>query len=64
MKPQKHMKTQEQMYWDAFARRARVNETFMEMVRNNDITAQELSILIKKRPEIYGHLSHWIEKLP
>lgn len=53
------MKTQEQMYWAAFAKRARVNEAFMEMVRNNDITAKELSILIKKRPEIYGHLSHF-----
>ena len=58
------MKTQEQMYWEAFAKRARVNEAFMDMVRKNDITAKELSILIKKRPEVYGHLSHWIEKLP
>jgi len=58
------MKTQEQMYWAAFAKRAQVNEAFMDMVRKNDITAKELSVLVKKRPEIYGHLSHWIEKLP
>ena len=58
------MKTQEQMYWEAFAKRAQVNEAFMDMVRKNDITAKELTLLIKKRPKVYGHLSHWIEKLP
>ena len=36
MKTQKgetKMKTQEQMYYEAFAKRARVNEAFMEMVQ-------------------------------
>ena len=36
MKTQKgetKMKTQEQMYWEAFAKQAKVNEAFMEMVQ-------------------------------
>ena len=58
------MKTQEQMYYGAFAKRARVNEAFMEMVQKNDITSEELEKLIAKRPHIYGHLINWIKKLP
>ena len=56
--------TQEEHFWKSHRRNADINNHFMELVRTNNITANELEALIARRPEIWGRFANWIDKLP
>ena len=57
------MKTQMEMFWESHNRLARRNEAFLDAVKDG-MTRQELESLIKRRPNIWGAYSHWLDKLP
>ena len=58
------MKTQAQMYYDAERKSAELNNAFLELVCNNEITNEDLRKLIEKRPERYGRFAGFVGKLP
>jgi hypothetical protein len=58
------MKTQTQMYYEAESRSGQLNELFMDMVREGDMTQEDLDALIVKRPHVYGRFSGLRDKLP
>ena len=57
------MITQEQQFYKSHNRTAQINDIFMELVIDHNLTSHELEKLIEKRPEIYGQFSHWVETL-
>lgn len=59
----KNPKTQKQMFYGEQKKIADLNNLFMEMVQNKDITAAELRALIKKRPSVYGRFEGFIPML-
>lgn len=58
------MKSQYQMWKEAEARSAEANKHFLELVKNGDITNEELARLIEKHPERWGRFQGWLGKLP
>lgn len=59
-------KTQIQLWEGAQQRYFDMNQAFLDMVncQENPMTRRDLQQLIKKRPEVYGRFSGWIDKLP
>ena len=60
------VKTQNQMWREAERRSADLNDAFMEMVNHptNPMTHEDLEVLLKKRPEVYGRFAGFLGKLP
>lgn len=58
------MKSQYQMWKEAEARSAEANKLFLELVKNGDITNEELARLIEKHPGRWGRFQGWLGKLP
>jgi len=57
--------TQLQMYEAARRQNAAINAQFLEMASGpNAITNDELKILIRKRPALWGRFANYIGKLP
>lgn len=55
--------SQSQMCYDAGDRVARMNETFLDLVKSG-MTRGELQACIKKRPSLWSRFEHWLPKLP
>lgn len=56
-------KTQLQIYREVERKIFDQNEAFMDLVREG-LTREDLEILIKKRPELYGRFSNFLNVLP
>ncbi len=55
--------SQVQMFWDSHRHMANTNEAFLFLVKDG-MTSNELAICIKRRPELWGRFSNWLDKLP
>ena len=57
------MKTAKQYYYQAVAKAAAANLTFLQFVKDG-MTREDLQKLINKRPSLWGRFSVWLDKLP
>ncbi len=57
------MPTQEQRYYQAERRSARLNLAFLELVRDG-LTREELQRNIARRPTLWGRFEGFLDKLP
>ena len=57
------MKTQKQLFEEARKQHAETNKAFMFFVKDG-LTQEELKVNIKRRPELWGRFSNWLDKLP
>lgn len=54
---------QQQLFYEAVAKEGRRDELFMDMLRSGDMTYTDLQALIKRRPEVYGKYSGFLDYL-
>lgn len=57
------MKTQLQMFYEEQRKIGDRCELMLDMIRNGEITNDELAALIKRRPERYGMFEGFVGKL-
>ena len=57
------MATQVQMYYQAHAKIAEANLTFLELVKDG-MTREELQKNIDRRPSLWGRYANWLKTLP
>ena len=55
---------QKKMFYAEGRKIADLNDLFMDMVRNNEITKTDLEKLIEKRPRVYSRFSGYLTTLP
>lgn len=55
--------SQQQMFYAEGARLARMNDTFLVLVRSG-MTRGDLEMCIQKRPELWSRFANWLPKLP
>ncbi len=56
-------KTQQQIFYEAVAKEGRRDELFLDMLKTGDMTYTDLQALIKRRPEVYGKYSGFLDYL-
>ena len=57
-------KSQVQMFYEAGKKIAAGNDAMMDLIRDGDISNDELQKLIDKRPDKYGRFQGFVGKLP
>ena len=55
--------TQQSMYYDAVAKSARANETFLVLVQSG-MTRSDLELNMARRPSLWSRYANWLDKLP
>lgn len=55
--------SQQQMFYSAGERQARMNDTFVVLVKSG-MTRRELKACIEKRPSLWSRYANWLQKLP